>query len=396
MTGYDAIVVGAGIAGTATAWHLVAEGLRVALIEGRAPGWGASGRNPGFLWLQTKAAGLAMDLSLEARRFAESFAAERGDATFRACGGLLLFRDPGYLLTARAFVADRCAAGLPVTLLDRGEVAAMVPEIGPDVIGAVWNPAEAHQDTAGFLRHLAADFVGAGGTLIAPARVASLIVSAGRCRGVTLADGSRIEADRTVLATGPFGNDLLAPLDIAVPFRPVRFEAAVTAPAPFRLGPVLAGQSLFRFYVPPGTDPASLPVDAAAALAPHLGFTEQIASLPDGRLVYGCAFAIGDADDHPSVAGQAISAIACARNLPALAALQMERVWAGSVAMTADSLPVIDANCGPEGLILNLGHWFGNLAGGWSGRQVADLVIGKPPSRHVAALSRARLAGNGG
>ncbi len=391
MTGYDAIVVGAGIAGTASAWHLAAEGLRVALIDTHAPGWGASGRNPGFLWLQTKAAGLAMDLSLEARRFAEGFAADRRDSTFRACGGLILFRDPECLPIARAFVADRCAAGLPVALLDRAEVADMVPGIGPEVTGAVWNPLDAHQDTAGFVRRLAGDFVGAGGTLIAPARVVSLIVSGEACRGVVLADGTRIMADRTVLATGPFGNNLLEPLNLTVPFRPVRFEAAMTAPAPFRLGPVLAGQALFRFYVPPGTDPGSIPADPSAALAPHLGFTEQMASLPDGRLLYGCAFALDDEGDQASVAGQAISAITCARNLPALATLPLERVWAGSVAMTADSLPVIDAGAGPAGLILNLGHWFGNLAGGWSGRQVADLVMGKPTSAHVAALGRARL-----
>ncbi len=391
MTGYDAIVVGAGIAGTASAWFLRAAGLRVALIDTHAPGWGASGRNPGFLWLQTKAAGLAMDLSLEARRFAEAFAAERGDATFRACGGLILFRDAACLPVAQAFVADRCAAGLPVTLLDRAEVADMVPQIGPEVSGAVWNPLDAHQDTAAFVRRLAGDFIGAGGTVIAPARVAALIVTGDVCRGVVLSDGTRIEADRTVLATGPFGNTLLQPLNLAVPFRPVRFEAAATAPAPFRLGPVIAGQALFRFYVPPGTDPATIPADPSAALAPHLGFTEQVASLPDGRLLYGCAFELDDAGDHPSVAGQAISAITCARNLPAMATLPIERVWAGSVAMTADSLPVIDGNCGPDGLILNLGHWFGNLAGGWSGRQVADLVMGKSPSPQIAGLSRSRL-----
>ena len=390
-THFDAVVVGAGIAGTASAWFLRAEGLRVALIDTHAPGWGASGRNPGFLWLQTKAAGLAMALSLDARRFAEGFAAERGDSSFRACGGLILFRDAACLPTARAFVADRCAAGLPVTLLDRAEVASLVPQIGPEVTGAVWNPADAHQDTGAFVRRLAGDFVGAGGALIAPARVTALLVKGDRCRGVVLADGTRIEAAHTILATGPFGNDLLAPLGLAVPFRPVRLEAAATAPAPFRLGPVLAGQALFRFYVPPGTDPASIPADPTATLAPGLGFTEQVASLPDGRLLYGCAFALDDARDHASVAGQAIAAATLSRNLPALAALPVERVWGGSVAMTADSLPVIDAGAGPEGLVLNLGHWFGNLAGGWSGRQVADLVTGKLPGPFVAALSRARL-----
>jgi len=231
VSGYDVLVVGAGIAGTATAWFLRTEGLRVALIDTQFPGWGASGRNPGFLWLQTKAAGLSMEFSLRARSFAEAFAQDRGDSSFRACGGLILFRDEACLPIAEAFVADRCNAGLPVTLLDRAQVRDLVPEIGPEVSGAVWNPLDAHQNTAAFVRSLAGGFVAAGGDLLAPARVASLLVEGSSCTGVALADGRHLRAERTILATGPFGNDLLAPLGLAVPFRPVRFEAAEAGPA---------------------------------------------------------------------------------------------------------------------------------------------------------------------
>lgn len=388
---FDAVVVGAGLAGTATAWFLRAEGLHVALIDSVGPGGGASGRNPGFLWLQTKAAGQAMEVSLAARAFAEDFATDRGEASFRACGGLILFRDAACLPVAQAFVADRCAAGLPVRLLDRAEVADRVPQIGPQVSGAVWNPLDAHMDSAGFVRRLAAQFVAAGGVLMAPARVTSLVVEGARCSGVTLADGTRLAAGQVVMATGPFCNDLLGPVGLAVPFRPVRFEAAATAPAPFRLGPVLAGQALFRFFTPPGTDPAMIPADPSQAAWPDLGFTEQVASMPDGSLQYGCAYQLGDPEDHATVAGQAIAGATLARNLPAMARLPVVRCWAGSVAMTADALPVLDADTGLPGLCLNLGHWFGNLAGAWSGRMVADAMLGRVVAPHMAALSRHRL-----
>lgn len=68
---FDAIVLRAGIAGTATAWFFRTEGLRIALLDSHVPGWGALGRNPGFLWLQTKAAGVPMDPWLRARAFAD-------------------------------------------------------------------------------------------------------------------------------------------------------------------------------------------------------------------------------------------------------------------------------------------------------------------------------------
>ena len=392
MTGhFDAIVVGAGIAGASTAWFLRAEGLRVALVDTHAPGWGASGRNPGFLWLQTKAAGFSMAFSLRARSFAEGFARDLGDPSFRSCGGLILYRDAACKPVAQAFVADRQAAGLPVALLDRAEVASLVPEIGPEVSGAVWNPLDAHQNTAAFIAHLGQAFVAAGGTLMSGSKVVCLDVDGSRCRGVTLADGQRLQAAQVVLATGPFCNDLLQPHGLAVPFRPVRLEAAATAPAPFHLGPVLAGQALFRFFVPAGVDPATIPADATGRLWPDLGFTEQMASLPDGSILLGCAYEVGNTGDHATVAGQAIALATLCRNVPALARLALQRVWAGSVALTADSLPVVDFDCGLDGLALNLGHWFGNLAGALSGRMLTEAIMGRRGDPHLAGLSRQRL-----
>ncbi|WP_165816202.1 FAD-dependent oxidoreductase [Kumtagia ephedrae] len=108
---FDAVVVGGGIAGTASAYYLRRQGLSVALIEQHAPAWGASGRNPGFLWLQTKAAGTAMEFSLAGRRFVEALAGELPDFGFRACGGLIIYRDEAFAEAARAFVADRAQAG---------------------------------------------------------------------------------------------------------------------------------------------------------------------------------------------------------------------------------------------------------------------------------------------
>ncbi len=47
----DVVVVGAGVAGAATACFLAKAGLGVRLLEAEQPGFGASGRNPGFLFL---------------------------------------------------------------------------------------------------------------------------------------------------------------------------------------------------------------------------------------------------------------------------------------------------------------------------------------------------------
>jgi gamma-glutamylputrescine oxidase len=45
----DVVVVGAGLCGSSTAWHLSQSGLRVALVEARDIAHGATGRNAGFI-----------------------------------------------------------------------------------------------------------------------------------------------------------------------------------------------------------------------------------------------------------------------------------------------------------------------------------------------------------
>lgn len=345
------VVVGAGIAGTASAYYLHQAGFTVALFETHHPGWGASGRNPGFLWLQTKAAGLAMDFSLAGRRFAEALAYDLPDFGFRASGGLIIYRDEVFEPVARTFVEDRNSAGLAASILDRHELRDLCPDIASEVSGAVWNPLDAHQDTPQLVGHLAKLFETDGGTIIAPAGVKRIDASGSSCKGVVLTDGSRIEGRIIVVAAGPWSDLLLEPLGLSIGFTPARFEAAETAPAPFRIKPVISGQSLFRFFTPPGVDAEAMPRQPAEWLCPDFGFTGQIASFPDGTLQFGCAYEVGSYDDRPTVAGQAMACSIMGGNFPSMSRLPIVRQWAGVVAQTSDGLPVVDCGSGPDGLI---------------------------------------------
>ncbi len=387
----DVLVIGAGLAGAATALCLQRAGHRTLLLDAKGPGASASGRNPGFLWLQTKSAGPQMAFALRCRAFAEDWAAQLDDRSFRACGGLILWRD-GAEESAAAFVEDRCAAGLPVALLDRKETEARVPWIGPTVRGAVWNAADAHQDTPRLSARTVAAFAAIGGRTRFPAKVASLLGTKHRCTGVVLTDGSRIEAAVTVLASGPAAPELLEPLGINVPLQRIRFEAASTAPAPFRIGPVIAGQALFRFIAHSNGHIASPSPHPAEIDAPGLSVTEQIVSMPDGRIAYGCAYAPAERGDEATPEGRRLGRAMAITNLPAINALPEERAWAGLVAAPADGMPIVDVHPGPEGLALNFGHFFGNLAGAFSGQLISDWLAGTGAPDPALQLSRPAIS----
>lgn len=56
------------------------------------------------------------------------------------------------------------------------------------------------------------------------------------------------------------------------------------------------------------------------------------------------------------------------------------------MARTPDALPVIDAGCGPAGLI------FGNLAGAFSGSIVAGIAAGEAPPVDIVPFRHNRFA----
>jgi glycine/D-amino acid oxidase-like deaminating enzyme len=64
----EGIVVGGGIVGCAPVHFCARDGMRVTLLERKTIGYGASGRNPGWLWLHCRSPGFARDISRAGRK----------------------------------------------------------------------------------------------------------------------------------------------------------------------------------------------------------------------------------------------------------------------------------------------------------------------------------------
>lgn len=393
---HDIIVVGAGIAGAATAHYLSERGHRVLILDSVRPAFGASGRNPGFLWLQTKSAGLQMDFALAGRQFAASIADDLGEFGFRACGGLIVYRDERLAPIAEAFVADRCAGGLAVEHVDRAQLLSLCAAFGPKVVGGVYNPLDAYQDTPALVARFVALSLARGAGLRAPAKVSSLLMSGGTCRGVVLDSAEEIGAAHVVLASGLDTVRILEAAGCGMdPWDIYRFEASATAPADLEIEPVICGQALFRFFTPVGVDRTAVEALTRHHLDagdPPLRFTEQIVRGADGRIRFGCAFTTSPANDQPTVKGQAMASSILPETIPALAGLPLERSWAGIVCQPQDGLPVIDPRPGIEGLSINSGHFFGNLVGAYAGSLLASAVSGDRPAYDLTPFALGRLS----
>src|SRR5882724_6490507 len=211
MRHFDAIVIGGGLVGTAIGYGLARAGLRTALLDEGDVAYRASRGNFGLVWVQSKGDG-APHYQRWARQSADAWpalAAELLSKTGIAVGhhrpgGLHLCLDESEL-TARHAMMERMRAqsgnfGFDYRMLDRGELADMLPGLGPSVIGASWTPYDGHANSLNLLHALHKGFVEKGGHYLPNAAVSAVNAAPGDFR-IRVADGE-IGAPKAVAAAG--------------------------------------------------------------------------------------------------------------------------------------------------------------------------------------------------
>ena len=378
------VIVGGGIVGCATAYFCAREGMEVTLLEGRTIGYGASGRNPGFLWLHCRTAGFALDIARAGRKLYPELLEELpGGFEFRPSGGLMYFSTPEQGAVFEEFVAARQADGLDMSLIDAAEVRRLVPPLRPDVLGASYCSEDAQIVTPTVLAALARGATAEGASIREGVTVERLVVSGDRVVGVD-SDAGRFTADAVVVASGAWSTAILAAAGVDVPIGGERLQIVATAPQRFWVEPLVYGPDATKQYALfrdlPSWDPTLFAVHEPRDGMVLLPLLVQRASR---ELYLGCATDYpGDLDPHPTLAGLAQIADGFARDYPSLRNVPITRAWAGHLPFTSDQAPVIDEVM--PGLFVGAGHAFGNTAGPVTGRVLSELIAGQEPSFDIS------------
>jgi glycine/D-amino acid oxidase-like deaminating enzyme len=226
---YEVAVIGGGVSGCSTAWHLARAGVRVALLEARDIASGASGRNGGFLL-----AGLAnrfealvdivgfdrasqlYALSATGRDRLMDTAASIGVGEHAARTGSLRVAvdlDEVDDLDLEASLLER--AGFSVERLTRAE---LPDDLGAHFLGGLRFPEDGRSFPAAWVRGLARAAIDAGVQVHEHTPVSAIDDDAER---VTLTTpGGTITADRVVVATEAWLSGLLPEFaGIVLPYR---------------------------------------------------------------------------------------------------------------------------------------------------------------------------------
>jgi glycine oxidase len=373
---YDAVVVGAGAIGLASAWRAAQRGLRVCVIERDAPGIGASGVAAGMLAPVGEASWgeqglLLLHANLASARAWPDFAAELAEASGRAHGytprGALhvaLDRDEAEELHRQHEL--QVSLGLDAEWLRPSECRRLEPGLAPSIAGGVHAPGEGEVDPRALVRALVEAYRRAGGELLVGDEPAELLVDGERVVGLRTAAGRRLSSPRVVLAAGAWsGVAEWLPEAARPPVRPVKGQILVLR----------------------GTEP----IAERIVVSPWI----YVVPRPDGRVVVGATVEERGFDVTVTAGGVHELLREAYRVLPEVAELELVEATAGLRPGSPDNAPLV----GPgaiEGLIVATGHFRnGILLAPLTGEAVASLIAGEPVADEVAALSPARLEPQG-
>ena len=417
-----AIVLGGGVIGVSTAYHLARAGAEVTVLERQpsvasetsfanagqvSPGYSTPWAAPGIplkalKWMMQRHAPLAyrpdgtlyqwrwlaaMLSNCTASRYAENKERMTRLAEYsrdrlrllrrdtgieyeqRTLGTLQVFRTAAQLEAARRDTQVLDACNVPYRLLNR---ASELPDIEPalaharGLVGGLHLPGDETGDCQRFTTQLAELAQAMGVQFRFGTSVAGLQTRGDQITGVTLENGDIMQADCYVLALGSYSRELLAPLQLDLPVYPVK------------------GYSLTVPLIDASRAPRSTVMDETYKVA-ITRFNERIRV---GGMAEIAGFDLSLNPRRRATLEMVLGNLFTGGDIP------KAEFWTGLRPMTPDSTPIV----GPTrygNLLLNTGH--GTL--GWtmaagSGKLVADLAMGRPTDISTDGLTIDRYARN--
>lgn len=362
----DVTVIGAGIAGSSTAYYLAADGVDVLLLEQYEPNALASGSNAGSLHAQIQHEPFVEYGEHWARRFAAALpfylasialwvgaGRELGvDLGVAQAGGVLVASSDKQMRLIEAKARIERAAGLEIALLDRRSLLDLAPYVNQRMAGGAFCAAEGRANP----------LIAASAFVDAAVSLGARVLNGCEVTGITpCATGYLIHTQRGDFPTtrvvnaagigaGRIASFVASPLDIqAFPI-----QLSVTEPV----------EPLVRHLVYAAEDRLTLKQTELGTILIGGGWPSDV-----------------DGAGRPQVSIESLTRnLAVALDVvPSLDAVSVVRSWAAIVNGTQDWMPILGELPGSRGFFMNYVPWMGFTGGPAGGRIVASLVQDKQP-----------------
>jgi glycine oxidase len=337
-SGFDAVFVGGGVIGLASAWRAARRGARVCVLERAEPPAGATNVAAGMLapvgeltFGERELLELALLSGARWPDFAAEVEAAGGEATgFRRCGALHVALDRDEAGDLRRKHDLQREHGLEAEWLTPTRCRELEPGLVPNFVGGVLAASEASVDPRALALALAAALREAGGELRTGTEVIDGLWDGERLVGVRTAAGDELRADAVVLCNGAWsGQATWLPDEARPPVRPVKGETVELRPREGDPAPASRIVASERVYLVPR---------------------------PDGRLIVGATQEERGFDTVVTAGGVHELLREAYRVLPDVAEMEFAGTIAGLRPGTPDNLPIVGRGA-VEGLVLATGHF---------------------------------------
>ena len=388
MTGQaDVIVVGGGVIGASVTYQLARRGRKVVLVEKGDFASGASGSCDTSIFLQSKNAGIHLQLALASAEIFKGLREElEHDIEYHNKGGMILIETAEELKVMEGFVARQRQTGLQVDIIDRKEASKLQRGLAEHLVGSTYssqdgdvNPIEL---TLGFAK--AARKLGAG--ILLETEVTGCIIAGGRVEGIETSRGP-IYAPVVVNAAGAWAPILGQMAGLELPIKPRRGQLMITEP----VAPYIAQQILSASYIVAKYDADKLKESKSRAV--QLGVGLSLSQTQKGNIFIGgtrefVGYDVGNT--HEGIQTILKNAV---RFVPGLGPIHIIRTMGGLRPYTPDGLPLIGYVNHPEGYFMAAGHEGDGIAlSPVTGKIVADLIVDGKTFMDVSALDPNRFA----
>ncbi|MGB5985787.1 MAG: FAD-dependent oxidoreductase [Desulfobacterales bacterium] len=380
QSSYDAVIIGGGLHGLATAYFLAREhGLKnVAVIEQRFIGFGGAGRNTAIVRANQRTQE-NLPLYKEALDLWPVLTKELNfNLMFYNCGNLNLCHSEAAMSAARTNIASAQFQGIESELLDAQQVKEMVPAIDISdrprypLHGAMYHP------PGGIVRHdavvwgLAKGASKKGVHIHQQTEVTGIVLQNGKVQSVTTSRGT-IHTPRVLLSAGGYTAGLAQRfLEIKLPISVLTIQAMVTQPLKPLLNHVVSSGA-YHMYC---NQTLKGEIATGAHMDPWPNYTTQTTAHYFKHQAEGLT-----------------------EMLPCLKGVKFMRHWAGLADMTPDMAPIMDGNDHAQGLYLNCGWgYFGFKSCTAAGKYMAQFMAeGECPEIlrpfHLGRYAQHRLMG---
>ena len=371
-TGARAVVVGAGIVGAAIAEALALEGWVVTVIDQGPIGGGATAAGMGHIVVMDDSQAQIALTSYSQRLWDQRGSQLPASGERMVCGTLWVAADAEEMAEVYRKEKFYHSHGLAAQVLDAKALREAEPHLCPGLAGGLVVPGDSvvyPPPIAAFMLDVVRRH---GGTIRLGQRVTAMTG-----QSITMADGTKLECDYAINATGCAAGMLTARLDV----RPRKGHLVITDRYPGFVRHQLVELGYLK--------------SAHSTAGDSVAFNVQ--PRPTGQVLIGSSRQYGDDSREVNYAILTRMLHRAIEYMPEIGTLSAIRVWTGFRAATPDKLPLIGPHPEDPRLYLATGHeGLGITTSLGTAGLIADHIMNRPTQISIAPYLPARLLAEAG